>query len=137
MYRYDLHCHTIEGSKCSRMSAAEMVQYYIDQGYAGFCVTDHFTGSTTVPDDAPWEERIDRYYDGYEAACKAAEGKNITVFFGVEHSLAKYGTKQMSQAAGNDFLIFGLSREWLKANEAVFNLPGDQLLDAVHAAGGM
>ena len=59
----DLHCHTIEGSRCSHLSAADMVKFYQKQGYAGFCVTDHFTGSTTVPEGTPWEERIDRYFD--------------------------------------------------------------------------
>lgn len=138
-YRYDLHCHTIEGSRCSHLTAAEMVAFYQKQGYAGFCVTDHFTGSTTVPEGTPWPERIDRYFESYEAAVKAAEGTGLTVFQGLEYSILRYGTSHMQTNAnitGNDFLLFGLTREWLKANEDAFNHGTNHLFDSIHAAGG-
>lgn len=135
-YLYDLHCHTSEGSRCSVLSAAEMVDFYIRQGYHGFCITDHFTGNTAVPDESTWEERIDRFYAGYDAACIAAEGKGIKVFFGLEYSLLKHDTSSVREILGNDFLLFGLSKEWLKANEDAFNKSTNELFDAVHAAGG-
>jgi predicted metal-dependent phosphoesterase TrpH len=135
-YQYDLHCHTKEGSSCSELPAAEMVRFYKSLGYAGFCVTDHFTGSTTVPDGTPWAERIDRYFGGWEAACRAAEGQDISVFFGMEYSLLRFGTQQMQRILGNDFLFFGLTREWLKANEAAFTTDANRLFDAVRQAGG-
>lgn len=138
-YRYDLHCHTIEGSRCSHLSAADMVKFYQKQGYAGFCVTDHFTGSTTVPEGTHWEERIDRYFESYETALKAAEGTGLTVFQGLEYSILRYGTRQIQTNAsitGNDFLMFGLTRQWLKANEDAFNHGTNHLFDAVRSAGG-
>ena len=41
-YRYDLHVHTAEGSKCGHSSGAEMADFYKAKGYAGIVVTDHF-----------------------------------------------------------------------------------------------
>jgi len=135
-YRYDLHCHTQECSACSKLPAAEMVQFFKEQGLAGFCVTDHFTGSTTIPDGTPWDERIDQFFEGYDAARKAAEGKDIAVFPGLEYSLLRFGPDAMGRCTGNDFLFFGLSKEWLKANKAAFALKHSELFDMVHAAGG-
>jgi len=138
-FRYELHCHTIEGSRCSGMTAAEMVQFYLKQGYAGICVTDHFSGSTTVPEGTCWEERIDRYMTSYETALAAAQGTGLSVFFGIEYSILQHGTDRMQgnpNITGNDFLLFGLTREWLKANEAAFNQGPQALFAAVRAAGG-
>lgn len=42
-YRYELHCHTNEGSKCSDISIKEMFRLYEEMGYSGICITDHFT----------------------------------------------------------------------------------------------
>ena len=48
MYKYELHMHTKEGSACGKTSGADMVDFYIENGYAGMVVTDHFYhGNTT------------------------------------------------------------------------------------------
>mgnify|MGYP000842334657 CR=1 FL=1 len=49
MYKYELHCHTAKVSACSRMGAEELVELYLENGYDGIFVTDHFlNGNTTV-----------------------------------------------------------------------------------------
>ena len=45
-------------------------------------------------------------------------------------------TLTKAQATGNDFLMFGLTRQWLKANEDAFNHGTNHLFDAVRSAGG-
>lgn len=135
-YLFDLHCHNKEGSVCSRLPAKDMVDFYIKQGYSGFCVTNHFTGSTTVPDNYSWEDRVDHYFTGYDECLKYAEGKDIKVFFGIEYSILKFGTHDMHKIMGNDFVILGLTRDWLKANEETFNKSTNELFDAIHKAGG-
>ncbi|MBE6731026.1 MAG: PHP domain-containing protein [Ruminococcaceae bacterium] len=134
-YLYDLHCHNKEGSVCSRLPAKDMVDFYIKQGYNGFVVTNHFTGSTTVPDEFSWEERVDCYFEAYEECLKYAENK-IKVFFGIEYSILKFGTHDMHKIMGNDFVILGLTREWLKANRDAFDKSTNELFDEVHKAGG-
>ncbi len=127
-YLYETHLHTSEGSLCGRASAAEQIQLYHELGYAGVCVTDHFfsNGSCTVPRDLPWEERVDLYYRPYEITRKAGEKVGMQVFFGIEHSYH-----------GNDFLVYGLSRDWMVAHPDFHTLPPIEFLRAVRGAGAI
>ena len=134
-YRYDLHCHCKEASACSVFPVEEMVKYYINEGLDGFCLTDHFDGNPTVRDNIPWKERVDLYYECYEKALKAAEGTNLKVFSGLEFSLLRSGTKDILSCTGNDFIILGLTKEWVRENEEIFNLPYNDFFDAIHEAG--
>ena len=73
MFKYETHMHTKEGSACSSAPAADMARAHKEAGYDGIFVTDHFfNANTAVPRDLPWEERIDRYFLGYEHAKESA-----------------------------------------------------------------
>ena len=50
MYKYELHCHTAKVSACSRMGAEELVELYLENGYDGIFVTDHFLNVNTTVD---------------------------------------------------------------------------------------
>lgn len=87
MYRYETHLHTSVTSACSVFTPEEVVEKYTRLGYAGIFVTDHYLrGNSSVPRDLPYEERVARYFDGYRAVKKCAEGSGLSVFFGVEIS---------------------------------------------------
>lgn len=124
-YKYDLHCHTAEGSGCSHIKAADMVHRYLELGYTGIVITDHFTGNTTVPKDASWEERIERFQDGYRAAKAEGDKSGLDVFFGLEYS-----------DKGNDFVFLDIGPDWLLANPDMRDIGLVPLLQRVRAAGG-
>lgn len=125
-FRYELHAHTAEGSKCSKISAADLVSLYKEKGYDGVCISDHFTGNTTVPKGTPWKERIDYFYlNGYEKAVAAGEKIGMKVFIAPEFS-----------SKGNDFLLLGLTKEWWKEQEDFLDLPINAQFDRVHEGGG-
>ena len=42
-YKYDLHVHTKEGSPCGKNTAVDIVRCYVNGGYSGIVITDHFT----------------------------------------------------------------------------------------------
>lgn len=134
-YMYDLHCHSKEGSTCSNFPVKEMVNYYKEQGFDGFCITDHFTGSSTVPEGALWEDRVNKIWEILAQAQSEAEKVGITVFPALEFSI-RASKEEFLPAKGNDFIFLGLSKEWLLENEAVFNLEFDELCDKVHEGGG-
>lgn len=127
MYKYETHLHTSEGSSCASSTGAEMARAHKAAGYDGIFVTDHFfNSSTTVPENLPWEERIERYCRGYENAL--AEGKRIglDVFFGVEWTVR-----------GADFLIYNKDKAWLKANEYLLMEADErELFSEVRKTGG-
>ncbi len=127
-YLYETHLHTREGSRCARADVAEQVKHYHELGYAGITVTDHFfsNGSCPIPPDLPWEERVRLYYRPYERACEEAKAYGLQVFFGIEHSYH-----------GNDFLVYGLTQEWMIAHPNFHTLPPIDFLRLVRAAGAV
>lgn len=109
MYRYETHLHTSVTSACSVFTPEEVVEKYTRLGYAGIFVTDHYLrGNSSVPRDLPYEERVARYFDGYRAVKKCAEGSGLSVFFGVE--ISHWGT---------DFLFYGLDEDWYRNNPEI------------------
>lgn len=126
LYKYETHAHTSEVSRCSKISAVDLVRFYKDLGFSGLCITDHFVnGNTTVPKELSWSERIELFCRGYEEGY--AEGKRIgiDVFFGWEYSYK-----------GTDFLTYGLDKKWLLDHPELLDMDVNTYCDFVHAEGG-
>lgn len=104
--RYETHLHTKEVSACASLSGTEQVRLYKEMGYDGIIVTDHFFGGNTlISSHLPWEEKIDLFYLGYEAAKKEGDKIGLEVMFGLE-----------SNFHGTEFLVYGIDKEFLKAH---------------------
>ena len=116
MFLYETHCHTKESSLCARNSASEVVEFYLSKGYTGIFVTDHFiNGNARVNRErpnAPYKEKVEEFFLGYEEVKKAAKDK-LDVFFGVEMSYK-----------GTDVLLYNVTKEWLLDldEEHVYNM---------------
>ncbi|MFA5562487.1 MAG: histidinol phosphatase [Eubacteriales bacterium] len=124
-FKYELHAHTSEGSRCATIPAAEMVQFYKDRGYTGICITDHFlNGNTTVPRDLGWAERIELYCHSYECARQHGEKIGLDVFFGWEYGYM-----------GSDFLTFGLDKTWLLNHPDLLEMSVNDYFDLVRREG--
>jgi len=127
-YLYETHLHTAEVSKCARSTAEEQVKLYKSLGYAGICVTDHYlNGNTSVPRDIQWSERVDLFVRGYENAKEAGEKYGIDVFFGFEYTIPN----------GNDFLIYGLDKQWILDNPDQLSLDPRSYFRKVREDGGI
>lgn len=105
LYKYELHCHTGFVSRCGRVEPEEIVKLYIEKGYDGIVVTDHYSPMTFEPNWCP-QKQIDFYLSGYRRMKAEAEksGKDFTVLLGME--LRHYGT-------ANDYLIYGIDEGFL------------------------
>ena len=138
-YFYETHFHTAESSRCGKSAAADMVDACKAAGYTGIFVTDHHWGGNTRTDrNLPWEEWVDGFTAGYYAAKKRGDEIGLDVFFGWE-----------SGFMGTEFLIYGLSPEWMKAHPEIRTAarPGwpevedpltpEKQYALIHAAGGM
>ncbi len=123
VYKYELHCHTSESSRCAKSTGAEMADFYQRAGYTGLVITDHFlNGNTTVPRDLSWEERIELYCKGYENAKKRGDEIGLDVFFGWEFN--------------GDFVTLGLDKAWLKAHKDLDLMSRNEYLDLIRSEGG-
>ncbi len=125
-YLYETHMHTYQGSACSRSRGAEYIKPYIDFGYAGIIITDHFFKGNTRPDRSlPWTEWVNQFCSGYEDARNEGEKHNFPVFFGIEENFN-----------GDEYLIYGITKEWLLQHPDIRQWSRSRLADEVHAFGG-
>lgn len=128
LYRYETHCHCSQCSACSVSSSMDLVRAYHAAGYAGLVLTDHFIfGNTAVDRSMSWKSQMRCYYEAYLQAKIAAEGLDFDVIFGIEHA---YGD-------GKEVLIYGIDLHFLLENEDIPQISLDELVQRVHAYGGI
>lgn len=126
MFKIDMHVHTSESSLCGKSTAEEMVKAYKAKGYDAIAITDHFVnGSTRVPKDLPWEERIHLLFEGYRRAEECGKKIGIKVFQGFE-----YPDK------GSDFLVYGITEEFLCSHPETEKMDIVKLLALFRENGG-
>ena len=102
-YLYETHIHTREGSACGVSKGREYIQRYLDMGYTGIIVTDHFfRGNCRADRNHPWKKWVQEFCRGYEVARDEGIRRGLDVFFGWEETVD-----------GNDYLVYGLDKEWL------------------------
>ena len=126
-YIYETHLHTNESSECGRTPAREYIPYYMDQGYDGIVVTDHFYGNPSYMADrsAPWPEQVDVYCRGFEEALDEGIRRNFKVFFGIEQ-----------QFANDECLFYGPDKAWLLAHPDVPTWTRRRWFDEMEKIGG-
>ncbi|MCQ2462404.1 MAG: PHP domain-containing protein [Clostridia bacterium] len=101
-YLFEMHFHTDESSGCGKIPAAEGVELYIEKGYDGIVVTDHFQ-MYRVNTEAEYLEYAKQQKEGYEAALKAANGR-IKILRGMEYR---------PRGTDNDYLVYGVTDEFV------------------------
>ena len=125
-FLYETHLHTCLASACGRSTGKEHARFYQSAGFTGIIMTDHFFGGNTAINRArPWEERVDLFWRGYEDAKEEGDRIGLDVFFGLEQNYA-----------GDEYLIYGLTKEYMKAHPEMEYWTRRQQLDEVHRAGG-
>ncbi len=103
-YKYELHAHTNEVSRCAAISAKDIIEEYKKAGYSGIVITNHYSPMTFNPGEFFSKKKaVDHYLEGYREA-KKYETEDFSVLLGVE--LRFYATV-------NDYLIYGVSEEML------------------------
>ena len=111
-YKYELHAHTKNTSRCGQLDAAELVKQYKEAGYSGIVITDHYSPMTfRISEFFNKKKALEHYLEGYHKA-KEFETEDFTVLLGTE--LRFYATV-------NDYLIYGVTEEMLY--ELPFLLP--------------
>ena len=126
-YLYETHLHTAEVSKCAVSGGADYIAGYKEKGYSGIIVTDHFfRGHCLVSRKLPWEEWVNGFFRGYENAKEEGEKQGLDVFFGWEESYDCF----------DDYLIYGLDKQWLLEHPEVRTWTRGEQYRAVRDAGG-
>ena len=127
---YETHAHTAEVSRCGRVPAADVVRRYVDVGYDGIVITDHFSRATFQKlGDCPWQDKVDFFLQGYRIACATAadEAPNFHVLPGLE--------LRLDCDEDNDFLLFGADEDFLYRSEGLLQMTFEQMAQYVHDNG--
>lgn len=126
MYKYELHLHTKEASACARSGGAELVDFYIKNGYSGMVVTDHFYhGNTGIDRNLSWEDFVTEFAKGYDHAKEAAQGRNFDVFFGIEEKFELW----------DEYIVLGITPDFLKAHPELRDMSAAEFFPFMHKAG--
>lgn len=125
-FRYETHLHTSEISKCGHSPGAAQAYRFKELGYTGIFITDHFlNGNTTVPQELPWEERIELFCRGYENAAEQGAEIGLDVLFAWEY-----------HCGWMHLLTYGLDKEWLLSEPDMLSWDVLEYCDRVHTNGG-
>ena len=125
-YIYETHLHTCQASACGKSPGRDYIQRYIDAGYTGIIVTDHFyRGNCAIDRAMPWREFVKRFCAGYEDARNEGEKRGFPVFFGWEENFD-----------GDEYLIYGPDGDWMMAHPEMPVWTRRQQYDAIREAGG-
>lgn len=128
-FLYDLHVHTSETSACGQVAAKEVVKSYIQAGYDGIVITDHYhSGFFDGQGNMGWPEKVHRYMLGYREARRAAEGMAFKVLFGIEFR---------NFETDDDFLVYGIDERFLANHPQLCNQPLEEAIDDFHEAGAV
>lgn len=113
MYKTELHIHTKESSRCSKVSAEDIVKLYKEKGYKTIVITDHYyekyfnsLGFNT------WEDTINYLLNGYNTAKSIGDKIGINVLLGIEITLKE---------TSSDYLIYGITKKLLLDNHYLYN----------------
>ena len=125
-FLYETHLHTSETSACAVSSGAEYIGPYLDRGFTGIIVTDHFFNSNTAVDRClSWTEWVNGFCAGYEKARNEGERRGLDVFFGWEETFD-----------GDDYLVYGLDKAWLLEHPEVVRWTREEQFREVRRYGG-
>ena len=126
-YRYETHLHTKQASACATCLGQDYIEPYQRAGYTGIIVTDHFYhGNCCIPKNLSWKDWVDHFAKGYEDAKREGDKRGFQVFFGWEENFD-----------GDEYLIYGLDKEWLYEHEEVKFWTHEEQFVKVHEAGGI
>ena len=126
MYRYELHCHTVETSVCGKWKAEDMVARYHAHGYTGLCVTDHLHPKflAKVDHSGDWQRCVDAFMRGYRAAKAAGEHLGMDILFGIE--------LQFTEDPDKEYLLFGVDEGWLREDPWLCDMDHKSFYEKYH-----
>lgn len=126
-YKYETHLHTVEASACARNTAQDMMKAMKEAGYTGAFVTNHaWGGNTCIDRSLPWKKWVEEFAKPYYLAKEWGDKNDFDVFYGYE-----------SGYNGTEFLIYGLTPEWMAAHDELHDASVEEQIKIVHEGGGI
>ena len=110
LYKTELHCHTLDASPCSSLSAEQLVELYTKSNYDSVVIANHFSrrymkqyGIST------YKEYVEFYIGAYEKVKSIAKDR-LNIIFGAELRFDEID---------NDYLWIGADINFLRESEDI------------------
>lgn len=114
MFKTEPHLHVSEVSRCSKLTASDMVMRYYEAGYKTLFISDHFQQNYFDSlGDISWKNKIKKFLTGYESAKKAGEQLGINILLSAEI--------QFNNSC-NHYLLYGIDEAFLKNRPDVLDM---------------
>ncbi len=129
MFIIDPHIHTAEISPCGKVDASRLVALYKKAGYQGLIITDHLSMYCPIfQEKGPWQEKIDRFFTGYDLIKQIGESQGLVILPGFELTFNK---------APNDYLVYGIDKTWLYRHENLLDSSIEEFSESISDSGAL
>lgn len=105
-FKTELHAHTSEVSPCGHVTAPEVADRFIQEGYSSLVITNHYCDYVIDNLKGSWREKMDYYMLPYYLMREHA-GDRLHVILGCELRF---------EGNINDYLIYGITEDFLREN---------------------
>ena len=113
MFKTELHCHSSDVSACARVDADIIIEKFTSAGYSTLVLSNHLHAWTQSHiKSESWDELVDKFIGAYENLKEKAQGK-LNILLGCELRV---------KGSSNDYLVFGITEEFLRAHENLIDL---------------
>ena len=124
-FKTELHAHTSEVSPCGHVTAPEVAERFIAEGYSSLVITNHYCDYVIDTLKGSWQEKMDYYVYPYHLM-KEYAGDRLNVILGCELRF---------EESINDYLIYGITEEFLRANPDLHKMSLRTFADLAHENG--
>ncbi len=109
--KIETHCHTLYGSGCGLTDSNTIVRRYLEAGYNGVIITNHFYKSAFEEYKGDTrKEKLDFYFSLFDEVKEIGASKGLKVFLGTEIRVEDR----------NDYLLYGFDRSFLYDNKPLY-----------------
>ncbi len=123
-YKTELHCHSSEISECAEVNINDIIEKYTEYGYSSVVLTNHLWSWDCKDDFCKYQKKVEDLFDVCDKAREVA-GDRLNFINGVELALND----------GNDYLLYGVTKEFLLSEKNISSLITQELKDRANAAG--
>ena len=121
-FKTELHAHTSEVSPCGRVTAPEVAERFIAEGYTSLVITNHYCDYVIDNLKGSWQEKMDYYVYPYHLM-KEYAGDRLNVILGCELRF---------EGSINDYLIYGITEDFLRENPDLHKMTLRTFADLAH-----
>lgn len=124
-YKTELHAHTCEVSPCADLTAQEVAERYIADGYTSLVITNHYCPTIIDRWEGTWTEKAERFLAPYRTM-KAYAGERLNVILGCELRFRENF---------NDYLILGIDEEFIITHPNLHDMTLKSFSELAHEKG--